>query len=164
VTTETWLGAPALSYPRRLPSVARVLDRAVARWPHAPAARDTSGEVSHAGLANRVAATVTALHGAGLRRGDAVAVVAANSIDHLVLVLACARGGFVVSGFDLKLAPARWGELLAITGARLALADPARIAGWGLLGWGGRRRGAAAARADRRRLGHLGRTGGPVAG
>ena len=127
VTTETWLGAPALSYPRRLPSVARVLDRAVARWPHAPAARDTSGEVSHAGLANRVAATVTALHGAGLRRGDAVAVVAANSIDHLVLVLACARGGFVVSGFDLKLAPARWDELLAITGARLALADPARI-------------------------------------
>lgn len=127
VTTETWLGAPALSYPRRPPTVARVLDRAVARWPHAPAARDATGEVSHAVLANRVAATVTALHTAGLRRGDAVAVAAANSIDHLVLVLACARGGFVVSGFSPALAPARWSELLAITGARLALADPSRI-------------------------------------
>ncbi|MGI9064104.1 MAG: class I adenylate-forming enzyme family protein [Pseudonocardiaceae bacterium] len=127
VTTETWLGAPTLSYPRRPSSVARVLDRAVARWPHAPAARDAAGEVSHAALANRVAATVTALHRAGLRRGDTVAVAAANSVDHLALVLACARGGFVVSGFNLRLAPARWNELLAITGARLALADEARI-------------------------------------
>jgi acyl-CoA synthetase (AMP-forming)/AMP-acid ligase II len=127
VTEESWLGAPALSYPRRPPSVAAVLDRAVARWPSWPAARDAAGEVSYAVLADRVASTVTALRDAGLRRGDAVAVAAANSVDHLVLVLACARGGFVVSGFNLKLAPARWAELLAITGARLALADPARI-------------------------------------
>ncbi|MDQ3887082.1 MAG: AMP-binding protein, partial [Actinomycetota bacterium] len=70
---------------------------------------------------------VTTLHDSGLRRGDAIAVAAANSIDHLVLILACARGGFVVSGFDLKLAPARWGKLLAFTRARLALADPAWI-------------------------------------
>lgn len=127
VTEETWLGAPALSYPRRPTSVAAVLDRAVARWPSSSAARDAAGEVSYAQLADRVAATVTALHATGLRPGDAVAVAAANSVDHLVLVLACARGGFVVSGFNLKLAPARWAELLAITGARLALADPARI-------------------------------------
>lgn len=127
VTEETWLGAPALSYPRRPASVAAVLGRAVARWPSWPAAADAAGQCSYAALADRVASTVTALHVAGLRRGDAVAVAAANSVDHLVLVLACARGGFVVSGFNLKLAPARWAELLVITGARMALADPARI-------------------------------------
>lgn len=91
VVQESWLGAPALSYPRRPASVAVVLDRAVAHWPSSPAARDAAGEVGYAALADRVASTVTALHAAGLRRGDAVAVAAANSVARDTLH---ARGGW----------------------------------------------------------------------
>ncbi|MGI8799689.1 MAG: class I adenylate-forming enzyme family protein [Pseudonocardia sp.] len=125
--TETWLGGPALSYPNRPRSVAEVLDRAAATWPDAEAARDRDGSVRYAELADRVAGCVTALGSAGLRAGDGLTVAAANSVDFLVVVLACARSGIVLSGVNLKLATPRWSDLMRSTGARLALADPARL-------------------------------------
>lgn len=125
--TETWLGGPALSYPNRPRSVAEVLHRAVAAWPDAEAVRDRDGSVRYAELADRVAGCVTALRSAGLRAGDGLTVAAANSVDFLVVVLACARSGIVLSGVNLKLATPRWSDLMRSTGARLALADPARL-------------------------------------
>ncbi len=127
VVREPWLGVPVLSYPNRPASVAAVLDAAVRRWPDTEAARDTAGGCSYRELADRVAGAVDSLQAAGLAAGDGLTVVAANCLDYLVAVLACARGGFVLSGLNLKLAPPRWPGLLRATGARLALGDPARL-------------------------------------
>jgi long-chain acyl-CoA synthetase len=127
VAVEEWLCGPALSYPDRPASVAAVLDAAVARWPDAEAARDGAGSLRYAALADRVAGCVGALGQLGLRSGDGLTIAAANSLDYLVAVLACARSGVVASGLNLKLAPSRWADLIHSTATTVALADPARI-------------------------------------
>ncbi len=127
VVVEQWLGGPARSFPNRPGSVAEIFDRAVRTWPDAQAARDAAGAVRYAELARRVAGCVTALRAAGLRAGDTVTVAAANSVDYLVVVLASARSGVVLSGVNLKLAPARWADLMRSGRTALAVADAPRI-------------------------------------
>lgn len=124
VVTETWLGAPALSYPRRPRTVVDVLRRAVERWPDLPAFVDLDGTATtYREFAARVAGTAAALRTAGLLPGDRLAVAARNSTAMAVLLFAAAEAGLVLVGLNTRLAPGEWVYMLRRSGVRLALAE-----------------------------------------
>lgn len=126
IAIESWLGAPALSYPRRPCTVVDVLRRAVRRWPDAVAFVDPDGgATTYARFAARVAGCAAALLGTGLRPGDRVAVAGRNSTDMAVAAFACAEAGLVMVGLNTRLAPAEWVFMLRHAKARLALAEAA---------------------------------------
>ena len=136
VVPQTWLGAPALSYPRRPRTVVDVLRRAVARWPDQPAFVDPDdGTTTYRGFAARVAAAAAELRAAGLRPGDRVAVAARNCTAMAVLIFACAETRCVLVGLNTRLAPSEWVYMLlrsrvalAVTQASLAPALAAAAA------------------------------------
>lgn len=126
ISVEHWLGAPALSYPRRPRTVLDVLDRAVRRWPDAVAMQAPDGSATtYAGFADLVEGAADWLAGQGLRPGDPVAVASDNSLALAVLLFACARAGTVMVGLNTRLAPAQWAYVLEHSGVALALAAPA---------------------------------------
>jgi len=124
VVVENWLGAPALSYARRPPTVLDVLDRAVRRWPHRTAFVDVDGEsVTYEELAGRVETAAAALHARGLPPGSSVAVASGNTLDLAVLIFACARADLVMVGLNTRLAPPQWTYMLEHSRTRLSLAS-----------------------------------------
>jgi len=126
VSVETWLGAPALSYPGRPRSVLDILDRAVRRWPDTVAFQaPEAGTTTYAAFADLVEGAAGWLRAQGLRPGDRVAVAADNSLPLAVLLFACARAGTVMVGLNTRLAPAQWAYVLDHSAVRLALAAPA---------------------------------------
>ena len=126
VVVQTWLGAPALSYPRRPATVLDVLDRAVTRWPDQPAFLAPDGTAtSYAGFAAAVERAAASLIARGLRPGDAVAVAAGNTLDLATLLYACARAGLVMVGLNTRLAPEQWDYMVTAMQARLLLAEDA---------------------------------------
>lgn len=48
------------------------------------------------------------MHRQGLERGDRVAILAKNSLDYLLLYLACSRIGVVPTGLNYRLTPEEW--------------------------------------------------------
>ena len=124
VAVETWLGAPALSYPRRPRSVVEVLDRAARQWPETVALVDGDRALTYRDLADAVETAARALRGRGLQPGDAVAVAAGNGLELAVLLLACARARLVMVGLSTRLAPAQWDFMVGHMACRLLLAEP----------------------------------------
>ncbi|MCU1691133.1 MAG: O-succinylbenzoic acid--CoA ligase [Frankiales bacterium] len=124
VVRESWLGAPALSYARRPRSVLEVLDRAVAGCPGATAFVDGDRVETYAQFGARVETAARALAGRGLRPGDAVAVLAGNSLELAALLFACARARLVLVGLSTRLAPPQWELMCEHMDVRLRLAAP----------------------------------------
>lgn len=134
VSREPWLGTQVLSYPERLPTVVDVLDRAVAEYGGRTAFKAPEGEVTYAEFAALVEGAVERLGEEGLTAGDRLAVAARNGLDLAVALFACARGGFVMVGLNVRLRPPQWAYMLSHSGASLALGQPAflddlRVAG-----------------------------------
>ena len=103
--------------------------RAVEHWaerrPDAPAVRDDDGELSWAALwaaAGREAARYAEL---GVRSGDRVAVLMANSRQFCVSVLAGFASGAVVVPVNVRLHPAEVNDQLADAGATVLAHDAA---------------------------------------
>jgi acyl-CoA synthetase (AMP-forming)/AMP-acid ligase II len=133
VMRQPWLGAQVLSYPDRLPTVAHVLDQAVRRFGNREAFRDASpnsgDSVTYAEFAELVEGAAERLTEEGVRPGERVAVAMHNSLDLAVALFACARGGFVLSGLNVRLRPTQWAYMLAHCKAALALAQPEYLDG-----------------------------------
>ena len=119
-----WLGAEVLSYPDRPRTVVDVLDRAVDAFGERQAFRAPEGDLTYAEVAEVVEGAVERLRAEGLAPGDRLAVAARNSLDLAVALFACARGGFVMVGLNLRLRAPQWAYMLRHSGARLALAQP----------------------------------------
>ena len=129
VVLESWLGAPARSYPRRPATVLDVLDRAVRRWPDRTAFVDVDGTaVSYADFASRVETGAAALLARGLPPGASVAVASGNTLDLATAVFACARASLVMVGLNTRLAPVQWDYMLEHSRVQLSLAGPAHLA------------------------------------
>ncbi len=129
VTTQTWLGAPALSYARRPATVVDALDRAVRLYGEQPGWVDGEVRLTWREFADRVERAAAALRCRGLDPGDAVAVASGNTLDLAVLLLACARMGAVMVGLNTRLAPAQWAYMVDHMHVRLGLAAPAFLEG-----------------------------------
>ncbi len=129
VVEEQWLGAPALSYPRRPATVVDALDRAVRLFGERPGWRDGDTWLTWARFAARVEQAADSLRARGLQPGDAVAVASGNTLDLAVLLLGCARAGLVMVGLNTRLAPPQWAYMVEHMQARLRLASTPFAAG-----------------------------------
>ena len=129
VQIEQWLGAPALSYPRRPATVIDALDRVVLLHGDRAGWVDGSVRLTWSAFADRVEQATVSLRTRGLQPGDAVAVASGNTLDLAVLLLACARGGFVMVGLNTRLAAPQWAYMVDHMRPRLTLASPVFIAG-----------------------------------
>lgn len=72
-----------------------LLERHAAERPAAHALRDSRARISWRELHQRVDAVAQSLHQAGLRRGQRVSVWLPSRIESVVILLACARNGYV---------------------------------------------------------------------
>ncbi len=123
VTYEEWLGAPALSYPNRPPTLPDVLDRAVRRFGPRTFLTAPEGELTYAEFAELVEGAVERLAEEGIGPDDRLGVVARNGLDLAVALFACARSGAVLVGLSPRTAPEQWAYQLRHSRAGLALAQ-----------------------------------------
>jgi len=88
-----------------------------------PMARDETLQLNFAQAFERVQKIANALHQQGLRKNDRVALLAKNSVDQLLVYLACSQIGIVTVGLNYRLAPAEWKFILEDAGSKLLVAD-----------------------------------------
>jgi fatty-acyl-CoA synthase len=82
-----------------------LIDRNAAFTPDRLALRFEGRNLTYAGFATRIAAVARGLQSTcGVRRGDRVALLAANHPDYLVLLFACARLGAILVPLNWRLA------------------------------------------------------------
>jgi fatty-acyl-CoA synthase len=91
-----------------------LIDRNAAFAPDRPALRFDDTALTYAAFASRIAGVARGLHAAcGVRRGDRVALLAANHPDYLVLLFACARLGALLVPLNWRLAVPELAYMLA---------------------------------------------------
>ncbi|NYD41331.1 class I adenylate-forming enzyme family protein [Nocardioides panaciterrulae] len=91
--------------------------------PDAVALTDGTTSLTYAELVRRSAALAAALADAGLRTGDRVATLGANSIAQVVLFHACARAGLVLAPLSWRAAPSELAAMLEDADPALLVAD-----------------------------------------
>jgi len=125
VAVETWLGAPALSYPDRPASVAHLFDDAVRAHGDRPLFVQPDGTVTtYDAFARLVAGAVGLLAAEGVRPGETFAVAARNGLELAVAQFAAASSGTVLAGLNVKQAPAQWDHAVDQLGIRVGFAQP----------------------------------------
>ncbi|MDT5400286.1 MAG: hypothetical protein QOK33_3517 [Mycobacterium sp.] len=83
--------------------------------------------VSYAALSAMVGDLALQLESVGLRPGDAVGLVGANTVEFVVALLGAARAGLVVAPLDPALPQSELGARLERLGAQAILLDPSAI-------------------------------------
>jgi len=102
-----------------------LLAKHAAERPEAFALRDATHRLTWAGLRQRVDAVAADLHAAGVKRGERVAVWLPNRVEAVVVLLACARQGYVCNpSLHQNYTVAEIVELLGRTSAAALFAQP----------------------------------------
>lgn len=117
--------APALT------GLVDLLSRPVRARPHARAlvVGAERVELSYAALASLADNLARRLTAAGVRPGDPVGLVAANTVEYVVSLLGAARAGAVVAPLDPALTAGQLAARLKMFGARVVLCGPEAPAG-----------------------------------
>ncbi|MBC9713538.1 AMP-binding protein [Streptomyces sp. TRM66268-LWL] len=126
VSTAASVRGVSLYRPPAITGLADLLDRPVRERPSATAlvhAADRSS-LSYRELHALVDDLAHRLTRSGLRRGDRVVLVSANTVEFVVGLLGAARAGLVVAPVDPEWARGQLTERLAGLGARAVLASP----------------------------------------
>ncbi|MEU6357072.1 FadD7 family fatty acid--CoA ligase [Streptomyces sp. NPDC047072] len=112
--------------PPEVTGLAGLLDRQVRERPYARALVVTGerAPLSYRALAALADDVAARLSGAGLRRGDAVGLLCANTAEFVVGLLGAARAGLVTAPLDPALPHAQLAARLRALGARAVLHDP----------------------------------------
>ncbi|MDH6438609.1 acyl-CoA synthetase (AMP-forming)/AMP-acid ligase II [Streptomyces sp. SAI-144] len=112
--------------PSEVTGLVDLLDRQVRERPYARALVVTGERVhlSYRGLASLADDVAARLGGAGLRRGDAVGLIGANTAEFVVGLLGAARAGLVAAPLDPTLPASQLSARLLALGARAVLLDP----------------------------------------
>ncbi|MER5760507.1 FadD7 family fatty acid--CoA ligase [Streptomyces sp. NPDC002082] len=113
--------------PPAITGLADLLDRHVRTRPHARALVVTADRVdlSYGALAALAGDVAARLGSTGLRRGDAIGLLCANSAEFVVALLGAARAGLVVAPLDPALPGSQLTARLEALGARAVLLGPA---------------------------------------
>ncbi|MEU9914243.1 FadD7 family fatty acid--CoA ligase [Streptomyces sp. NPDC051001] len=113
--------------PPAVTGLADLLDAQVRERPYARALVVTGERVhlSYRGLAALADGVAARLGGTGLRRGDAVALICANTAEFVVALLGAARAGLVAAPLDPALPASQLSARIAALGARAVLLGPA---------------------------------------
>lgn len=109
-------------------TIGRVLTERARTDPARVAIDDRGVRITYAELDTRVSALVSTLRGAGYGRGQRVATVSGNSIDHVVAFFACARLGIAFVPLSWRWAVRELAEALERSKPALVLIDDEYIA------------------------------------
>jgi fatty-acyl-CoA synthase len=121
LSAQAWKG-----YTMRIMDLADVIERNAAFTPDKVAIRFAGRALSYAAFAARIAAAAGALQsGLAVRRGDRVAILAANHPDYLVLLYACARLGAMLVPVNWRLAVPEQLYILRDSGATVLVVEQA---------------------------------------
>jgi long-chain acyl-CoA synthetase len=104
--------------------VARILERAVQAWPERLALSDGERRFTYAQMVERSRKLAGALTSLGLKPGDRVAILDANSFRYVETYYACALAGLVIVPLNSRLAPPELEYMLNDVGARVLLTAP----------------------------------------
>ncbi|GAA3688740.1 hypothetical protein GCM10023081_27590 [Arthrobacter ginkgonis] len=107
--------------PLEAESLAARLHRAAAAHPRRPALVDGAGTLDYAGLWERTAAVATALHDAGIRPGDRVAIGLPRGADFVAAIFGVLAAGAAYVPLDAAHPDARVARMLETAGARAVL-------------------------------------------
>jgi acyl-CoA synthetase (AMP-forming)/AMP-acid ligase II len=112
--------------PPAVTGLADLLDRQVHDHPHARAlvVTEARAHLSYHALAALVEDVTGRLGGTGLRRGDAIGLVCANTAEFVVALLGAARAGLVVAPIDPTLPASQMSARIGAVGARAILLGP----------------------------------------
>jgi long-chain acyl-CoA synthetase len=108
-------------------SFAAPLERAAALFPGNVAVVDGDHRWTYAELRRNVAGLDAALDGLGLDEASVVAVLAANSVEHLVAYLAIPRSLRVLADLNTRLATSELAFILGDAGAKTLMVDEANL-------------------------------------
>ncbi|WP_153505234.1 acyl-CoA synthetase [Cumulibacter manganitolerans] len=84
---------------------------------------DSGDRLTYAELEEQSARFATWLHEQGLRRGDTVALLATNSVEHYVVYWAVMRSGLYLTAINFHLLPAEVSYILKDCGAKILVAS-----------------------------------------
>jgi len=86
-------------------------------------AEDSRQSLSYREAQLRSRRIASRLHAAGLKKGERVALLAKNSVDHVMVYLACVRLGVVPVGLNYRLSAGEWSFIAADAGIQILFAD-----------------------------------------
>lgn len=86
-------------------------------------AEDSRQAFSYREARSRSLKIAARLHEAGLGKNDRIAILAKNSVDHVLVYLACVRLGVVPVGLNYRLSAGEWSFIAADAGVRMLFAD-----------------------------------------
>jgi acyl-CoA synthetase (AMP-forming)/AMP-acid ligase II len=86
-------------------------------------AEDSRQSLSYRDARQRSLLIASRLHASGLKKGDRVALLAKNSVDHVMVYLACVRLGVVPVGLNYRLSVSEWSFIGKDAGIRMLFAD-----------------------------------------
>jgi len=100
--------------PRSRVTVGTLFANAASLFPERIALADGSESVTYRELDRRVNRAANALAARGMRPGERVALLAENSIEHVVLMLACAKAGVILACQNWRLTPTELAHCLRL--------------------------------------------------
>ena len=106
-------------------TVGKILDRAVAQWPDAPAIAFRGQQFTYRELGERADALAWSLRQLGLRRGDRVAIWQTNSHEYSTTYWAHAQAGLVSVPINVLFKEEEAYHILSDSGARAMVANEA---------------------------------------
>lgn len=115
------LGEPFGSFPQVLADWAKV-------QPGQPALRDERGEITWAGMVDRIERIAARLQETGLERGQSVAILGYSSIAYALVFLAAVRAGGVAAPLTTSASAEQLIGMAGDSGARHLFIDRARLA------------------------------------
>jgi acyl-CoA synthetase (AMP-forming)/AMP-acid ligase II len=86
-------------------------------------AEDSRHALSYRDAQSRSLMIAARLHEAGVRKNDRIAILAKNSVDHVLVHLACVRLGVVPVGLNYRLSAGEWSFIATDAGIRMLFAD-----------------------------------------
>lgn len=104
-------------------SITANLTRAVTRFGDRPLLVADGVTWTYREFAERVEGAVADLIRAGAQPGDRIAVLSHNRLEYPLLIWACARAGFILSGLPAHGSPAVWDALIDNTSPTIVLAE-----------------------------------------
>jgi long-chain acyl-CoA synthetase len=108
-------------------TLAAMLDDAAARSPHAVAIHTSSGSLSYAELADRVARVAHGFMSLGLTGQDRLAFLLPNGVELAISILAAAKAGLIAVPLSPTFAPPQVEYILRHSGARMLVTSPALL-------------------------------------
>jgi acyl-CoA synthetase (AMP-forming)/AMP-acid ligase II len=105
------------------PTIGALLRRSYARYADLDALRGGGQVLTYGELGSLVRRAVTGLTELGLKAGDRVVTLAANSVEYVIVDQACFVGGFVRVGLNRRLNPHELPSILATAQPKLLCVD-----------------------------------------